>query len=109
MTRESGATRRASYVVRPEAVRPVRPPGTSVVYTTPLYGGTQHLIHQLLEPLGIDCIAVPGNETAALVRAVERAKGLRLVFIETPANPTLQMVDIGAAVAAVEAVRARVE
>src|SRR5919205_280623 len=36
-------------------------PGASVVYSTPLYGGTQHLIHQLLEPLGVDCVAVPGS------------------------------------------------
>jgi len=28
-------------------------PATSFVFTTPLYGGTHHLIHQLLEPLGI--------------------------------------------------------
>src|SRR5436309_1619851 len=36
----------------------VCPPGASVVYSTPLYGGTQHLIHQLLEPLGVRCIPV---------------------------------------------------
>src|ERR671922_2074781 len=29
------------------------PPGSSFVHTTPVYGGTQHLIHQLLEPLGL--------------------------------------------------------
>jgi cystathionine beta-lyase/cystathionine gamma-synthase len=79
------------------------PPGASVVYSTPLYGGTQHLIHQLLEPLGVRCIPVCGSSTAALARAIEQAETLRLVFLETPANPTLQMVDIGAAVAAAQA------
>ena len=34
------------------------PPGTSFVYTVPLYGGTQHLIHQVLEPLGHGVIHV---------------------------------------------------
>src|SRR5436309_2904630 len=29
-------------------------PGTSFVYTTPVYGGTQHLIHQILEPFGME-------------------------------------------------------
>src|SRR5512139_3766737 len=29
------------------------PSGSSFVYTTPLYGGTQHLIHQLIEPFGV--------------------------------------------------------
>jgi cystathionine beta-lyase/cystathionine gamma-synthase len=28
-------------------------PATSFIFTTPLYGGTHHLIHQILEPLGI--------------------------------------------------------
>src|SRR5687768_8879979 len=27
-------------------------PGAALVHTRPLYGGTQHLVHQVLEPLG---------------------------------------------------------
>jgi cystathionine beta-lyase/cystathionine gamma-synthase len=72
-------------------------PGTSFVYTTPLYGGTQHLVHQLLEPLGIHAVAVPAGDAAALRAAIAGTKRLRLVFVETPANPTLVMSDIGAA------------
>jgi cystathionine beta-lyase/cystathionine gamma-synthase len=75
-------------------------PGTSLVYTTPLYGGTQHLIHQLLEPFGVRGIAVDGADTARLRRAIVEAPQLALVFVETPGNPTLQMVDIAAAVEA---------
>jgi methionine-gamma-lyase len=41
-------------------------PGSSLVYTAPLYGGTQHLIHQMLEPLCINGIAVQAGDTAAL-------------------------------------------
>jgi len=78
------------------------PPGSSFVYTTPVYGGTQHLIHQLLEPLGLKGIPVPAGSTAELTRAIEQTPNLRLVFIETPANPTLVMCDIGSAVAAVK-------
>ena len=70
------------------------PPGSSVVYTAPLYGGTQHLLHQLIEPLGVRGIPVPAGETQAIRRAVEGARGLRLVFVETPANPTLRMTDV---------------
>ncbi len=72
-------------------------PGSSFVFTTPLYGGTHHLIHQVLEPLGIQGVPVSAGDTPRLVQAIRRAKNLRLVFIETPANPTLQMSDIGAA------------
>jgi cystathionine beta-lyase/cystathionine gamma-synthase len=78
------------------------PPGSSFLYTTPAYGGTQHLIHQLLEPLGMKGIPVHGHATSALERLVGMTANLRVVFIETPANPTLVMCDIAAAVAAVK-------
>jgi len=74
-------------------------PGSTFVYTTPLYGGTYHLIHQILQPLGIQGIPVLAGDTAALTKAIASAQNLRLVFIETPANPVLTMTDIGAAAA----------
>ena len=72
-------------------------PGGSFVYTAPVYGGTQHLIHQLLEPLGMKAVRVSAGDTQALARAVAETAELQLVFIETPANPTLRMTDIAAA------------
>jgi cystathionine beta-lyase/cystathionine gamma-synthase len=72
-------------------------PGASFVYTTPLYGGTQHLVHQLLEPLGMRAIPVLAGDAAAIRAAIRGAPGLRLVFVETPANPTLTMTDVAAA------------
>ncbi len=80
-------------------------PGTSFVYTTPVYGGTQHLIHQVLEPLGLRGIPVLAGDTAALRVTIRRAPRLALVFVETPANPTLVMSDIAAASEAVSARR----
>lgn len=70
------------------------PPGSSFVYSSPVYGGTQHLIHQLLEPLGLRGIPVPAGDTAGMRAAIAGAAQLRLVLIETPANPTLRMTDI---------------
>jgi cystathionine beta-lyase/cystathionine gamma-synthase len=75
-------------------------PGASFVYTTPIYGGTQHLIHQLLEPWGMRGIAVPAGDRAAIRAAIEGAPNLKLVLIETPANPTLVMTDVTDAVRA---------
>ena len=69
-------------------------PGGSIIYTVPLYGGTQHLIHELLEPFGISCTAVPAGHGEELDRAVRSTRNLRFVFIETPANPTMMMTDI---------------
>ncbi len=74
------------------------PVGSAFVYTTPIYGGTQHLIHQFLEPLGIRAVPVPAGDSEALARAIAETEDLKLVFIETPANPTLVMTDIAAAV-----------
>ena len=70
--------------------------GASFVYTTPVYGGTQHLIHQVLEPLGMHGVAVPAGDGSALAEAIATTDRLRMVFIETPANPTLRMTDIAA-------------
>jgi cystathionine beta-lyase/cystathionine gamma-synthase len=72
-------------------------PATSFIFTTPLYGGTHHLIHQLLEPLGMQGIPIAAGDTGCLRKAIQQTKNLSLVFIETPANPTLRMSDIAAA------------
>jgi cystathionine beta-lyase/cystathionine gamma-synthase len=79
------------------------PPGSSFIYSVPIYGGTQHLIHQLLEPLGLRGIPVMAGDSAALKSAIASTPNLRLVFLETPANPTLRMTDIAAASAAAAA------
>jgi methionine-gamma-lyase len=75
------------------------PVGSAFVYTTPIYGGTQHLIHQFLEPLGIRAVPVPAGDPSAMAKAIAETPELKLIFIETPANPTLTMTDIEAAVA----------
>ncbi|MBI2377076.1 MAG: PLP-dependent transferase [Deltaproteobacteria bacterium] len=72
-------------------------PGSCFIYSSPIYGGTQHLIHQLLEPMGLCGIPVSAGDTKALERAIADAKELRLVLVETPANPTLTMTDLVAA------------
>ncbi len=69
-------------------------PGDQIVYTVPLYGGTQHLIHQFLEPFGIRCTPVPAGCGDALDAAIGSTPNLKIVLIETPANPTLRMTDI---------------
>jgi cystathionine beta-lyase/cystathionine gamma-synthase len=75
------------------------PKGSSLLHTEPLYGGTQHFVHQVLEPLGFEVVGVPAGDAAALAAAAARLPALRLIFVETPANPTLRMSDIAHAVA----------
>jgi cystathionine beta-lyase/cystathionine gamma-synthase len=78
-------------------------PGTSVVHTVPVYGGTHLLLYEMLEPFGVRPIPTPAGDSQALRRSIEEAENLRVVFIETPANPTLRMTDIAAAVHAARA------
>src|SRR5260370_15613305 len=76
------------------AILAVARPGDSIVYSVPLYGGTQHFIHELLEPFGIRGLGIPANRGAELQQAIEQIENLRIVLLETPANPTMVMVDL---------------
>jgi cystathionine beta-lyase/cystathionine gamma-synthase len=69
-------------------------PDSSILYTTPLYGGTTTLIKQFLGPLGVTGVAVPGGDGEALDAAIQGAHDPCVVMIETPANPTMRMTDI---------------
>ena len=69
-------------------------PGDAVVYTVPIYGGTQHLIRNFLEPWGIRGVAVQAGSSAKMEAAIRETERLKIVLIETPANPTLVMTDI---------------
>jgi cystathionine beta-lyase/cystathionine gamma-synthase len=72
-------------------------PRSSIVYTMPLYGGTTALIHEFLDPFGVHGIPVSAGDTEAIGAAIGAADDPCIVFIETPANPTLIMTDIRAA------------
>jgi methionine-gamma-lyase len=82
-------------------------PGDAVVYTVPIYGGTQHLLQDFLEPWGIRGIPVVAGHTAEIAEAIRSTKNLRIVLIETPANPTLVMTDIRSAVEAASSLAVR--
>ena len=69
-------------------------PGQSIIYTIPIYGGTQHLIDDFLSTLNITGIPVPAGHTDELDEAIRAAKNLAVVLIETPANPTIVMTNI---------------
>lgn len=69
-------------------------PGESIVYTVPIYGGTQHLIQDFLSTLDITGIPVPAGASREIDDAIRSAKNLAVVLIETPANPTIIMTGI---------------
>jgi cystathionine beta-lyase/cystathionine gamma-synthase len=69
-------------------------PGQSVVYTVPIYGGTQKLIQNVLEPWGVKGVAVRAGDREGIAHAIESTPHVGVVLIETPANPTLTMTDL---------------
>jgi methionine-gamma-lyase len=69
--------------------------GDHVVGTHPLYGPSRILLERHLERFGISSSFVPAADGKALRAAVR--PDTRLVFVETPANPTLDLVDLRAA------------
>jgi len=75
------------------------PMGSSVVFSRPVYGGTDYLFEVLLPEMGITCVEFAAGEEPAEVEAlVERlaAAGTpcRVIFLETPANPTTILTEI---------------
>lgn len=72
--------------------------GTHVVCGQAVYGGTARLLQDVLSRLGIETTFVDATRAAAVREAIR--ENTRLVFVETPANPTLELTDL-AAVAAV--------
>src|SRR5579862_4410655 len=69
-------------------------PGDTILYTVPIYGGTQTLIDSFLTSWGVTGIGVAAGRGAAIDEAIRTAHNLRVILIETPANPTLTMTDI---------------
>jgi cystathionine beta-lyase/cystathionine gamma-synthase len=69
--------------------------GDHVVLSRALYGGTTRLVEQVFTRSGIRASFVDTRDLAALERALGPAT--RLVFLETPANPTLDVTDVARA------------
>jgi methionine-gamma-lyase len=74
-------------------------PGDVVVHSEPLYGGTEFLVHNILPQFGIRPEGFGAGGTGrSLAEAVEAARPqgrIAVIYVETPANPTNGLVDIG--------------
>lgn len=68
-------------------------PGDHAVLLDGLYGGTMDLVHGLLEPLGMR-FTVWDGDPAKLAALIE--DDTRLVHVESPTNPLLEIVDLAA-------------
>ncbi|MCB0702899.1 MAG: cystathionine gamma-synthase family protein [Candidatus Kapaibacterium sp.] len=73
-------------------------PGDVLVYSSPLYGGTDHFIHHFLPKYGINTVGFKPNATKEEIKSKIDEKGysdkVAMFYIETPANPTNAIVDL---------------
>ena len=84
----------ASGMAATTAVTSILRPGDHVVAAEDLYGGTYRLFEKVVAPMGVAFSYVDGRDTAAFAAAI--TPQTRLVWVETPTNPLLHLVDIAA-------------
>jgi cystathionine gamma-synthase len=77
-----------------------------VLLSNDVYGGTYRLLTKVLSTWGLDCDTVDLADPEALEQALRPTT--RFVWVETPSNPLLKIVDIAAVSAAAHRAGARV-
>ncbi len=75
-------------------------PGDLLVFSEPSYGGTEYLFHEVLPRLDIRVACFRSSEgdlgLQRVLKEGDNADRLRMIYVETPSNPTNDLVDIEA-------------
>src|SRR5207244_8922227 len=82
----------ASGMAAESTVMQLLGPKDHTVAVDDLYGGTYRLFKRVLEPMGLTFTFVDGARTDAVEAAI--TESTRLVWLESPTNPLLKIVDI---------------
>ncbi len=70
--------------------------GDTILSSQSLYGGTQEFFSTLLPRFGVQCISADLNNWAALETILQQTPSIKLIHLESPANPGMQCIDIAA-------------
>ena len=76
-------------------IRTIAAPGTHAVIPDDAYGGTYRLFAKVAGPWGVEHTPAPVTDPLAIAAAIQPGR-TRLVWIETPTNPLLNVADIAA-------------
>jgi methionine-gamma-lyase len=68
--------------------------GDKIITHYSLYGGTQELIDKILPGLDIEAVICDFHDIDEVDRLIRKTDRLKMMYLETPANPTLQCVDL---------------
>jgi methionine-gamma-lyase len=73
-------------------------PGDLLLYSRPVYGGTDHFINHFLKKMQIEAVGFHATDSKeqiiARIDATGKGNRLSMIHIETPANPTNALIDI---------------
>ena len=68
--------------------------GDKILSHYSLYGGSQELMNRVLPGLGIEAIIVDLRDLNKAEEVIKNDPAIKMLYLETPANPTIQCVDI---------------
>jgi methionine-gamma-lyase len=68
--------------------------GDKVLSHYSLYGGTHELLAKVLGQIGVETLIEDFRDLNKVEQVIKSSPALKLIHIETPANPTIQCVDI---------------
>jgi methionine-gamma-lyase len=68
--------------------------GDKILTHFSLYGGTEELIHKVLPSLGISAVITDLRQMDKVENIIKKDPAIKMMYLETPANPTMQCVDI---------------
>ncbi len=78
-------------------------PGDTLLFSDPVYGGTEFLFRHVLPGFGIRTVPFPSGSTRDVITDLVRSEpSVRVVYVETPANPTIVLTDLADARAAID-------
>jgi len=84
----------ASGMAAEATVMQLLKPGDHTLAVDDLYGGSYRLFRRVLEPMGLTFSFVDGSDLTAVEKAM--TDRTRMVWIESPTNPLLKLIDINA-------------
>jgi cystathionine beta-lyase/cystathionine gamma-synthase len=83
-----------SGVAATDAIMRLLSPGDHVVFSRNVYGGTYRLMKMVWERYGLASDFVDTTDPGIIERAITPTT--RLIFVETPTNPTMEITDLSA-------------
>lgn len=83
-----------------DAVLKLLKPGDEIISTDDLYGGSYRLFTKIFEDFGLKFHFVPMSNTAAIADTI--TEKTKLIWVETPTNPMMNVIDIKAVVELVQ-------